>query len=178
MTTVRKLIEEKAEAKIYTVPSNATVFDALLVMCEGNTGAVLVTEEEKIVGIFTERDYAREGEVKGRSARDTIVSDVMTSQMVLIKPETTLEECAELMRKYHVRHLRIIYISKLFWRTGYRSTSAFPVFDPPVYWNETHMAVKKLLLIGYGSPDREDDGVAWHILRALTVKLGLDTPAS
>ncbi|HEY3474208.1 MAG TPA: CBS domain-containing protein [Anaerolineales bacterium] len=108
MTTVRKLIGEKAEAKIYTVPSNATVFDALLVMCEGNTGAVLVTEDEKIIGIFTERDYAREGEIKGRSARDTIVADVMTSQMVLIKPETTLEECAELMAKYHVRHLPVL----------------------------------------------------------------------
>ena len=108
MTTVRKLIGEKTEAKIYTVLSNATVFDALQVMCEGNTGAVLVTEDEKIVGIFTERDYAREGEVKGRSARDTIVSDVMTSQMVLIKPETTLEECAELMAKYHVRHLPVL----------------------------------------------------------------------
>lgn len=108
MTTVRKIIDEKAEAKIYTVPSNATVFDALLVMCEGNTGAVLVTEEEKIVGIFTERDYAREGEIKGRTARETMVSDVMTSQMVLIKPETTLEECAELMGKYHVRHLPVL----------------------------------------------------------------------
>lgn len=108
MVTVRKLIDEKAEAKIYTVHSNATVFDALQVMCEGNTGAVLVTEDEKIVGIFTERDYAREGEVKGRTARDTIVGDVMTSQMVLIKPETTLEECAELMAKYHVRHLPVL----------------------------------------------------------------------
>ena len=108
MTTVRKLIEEKAETKIYTVPSNATVFDALQVMCEGNTGAVLVTEDEKIVGIFTERDYAREGEVKGRTARETIVGDVMTSQMVLIKPETSLEECAELMAKYHVRHLPVL----------------------------------------------------------------------
>ncbi len=108
MTTVRKLIDEKAEIKIFTVPSNATVFDALQVMCEGNTGAVLVTEEEKIVGIFTERDYAREGEVKGRVARETIVADVMTSQMVLIKPETTLEECAELMAKYHVRHLPVL----------------------------------------------------------------------
>jgi CBS domain-containing protein len=108
MTTVRKLIDEKAEAKIYTIPSNATVFDALLVMCEGNTGAVLVTEDEKIVGIFTERDYAREGEIKGRTARETIVADVMTSQMVLIKPETTLEECAELMGKYHVRHLPVL----------------------------------------------------------------------
>lgn len=108
MVIVRKLIDEKAEAKIYTVPSNATVFNALQVMCEGNIGAVLVTEDEKIVGIFTERDYAREGEVKGRTARDTIVGDVMTSQMVLIKPETTLEECAELMAKYHVRHLPVL----------------------------------------------------------------------
>ena len=108
MTTVRKLVDEKAEAKIYTVPSNATVFDALQVMYEGNTGAVLVTENEKIVGIFTERDYAREGEVKGRTARETLVADVMTKQMVLIKPETTLEECADLMGKYHVRHLPVL----------------------------------------------------------------------
>lgn len=108
MTTVRKLTDEKAEIKIYTVPSDATVFGALQVMCEGNTGAVLVTENERIVGIFTERDYAREGEVKGRSARDTLVADVMTSQMVLIKPETSLEECAELMSKYHVRHLPVL----------------------------------------------------------------------
>jgi len=105
MAIVRKLLDEKAEAKIYTVPSTATVFDALQVMCEGNTGAVLVTEDEKIVGIFTERDYARDGEVKGRAAKDTFVSYVMTRQMVLIKPETTLEECVELMGKYHVRHL-------------------------------------------------------------------------
>lgn len=108
MTTVRKILDEKAEAKIYTVPSTASVFDALQVMCEGNTGAVLITEDEKIVGIFTERDYAREGEVKGRVAKETPVSDVMTSQMVLIKPETTLDECVELMGKYHVRHLPIV----------------------------------------------------------------------
>ena len=108
MTTVRKILDEKAEAKILTIPANATVFAALQVMREGNTGAVLVTEGEKIVGIFTERDYAREGEVKGRSAKDTLVSEVMTSQMVLIKPETTLEECAELMGKYHVRHLPVL----------------------------------------------------------------------
>ena len=107
-TTVQKLLDEKAETKVYTVPSTATVFYALQVMCEGNTGAVLVTDGEKIVGIFTERDYAREGEVKGRSARDTLVADVMTKQTVLIKPETTLEECAELMAKYHVRHLPVL----------------------------------------------------------------------
>ena len=108
MTTVQKILDEKTEAKIYTVPSTATVFDALQVMCEGNIGAVLVTEDEKIVGIFTGRDYAREGEVKGRFAKETIVADVMTKQMVLIKPETTLDECVELMGRYHVRHLPII----------------------------------------------------------------------
>jgi CBS domain-containing protein len=108
MTTVRKIIDEKADTRIYTVSSSATVFDALQVMCEGNTGAVLVAQEEKIIGIFTERDYAREGEVKGRVARETSVADVMTRQMVLIKPETTLEECAELMAKYHVRHLPVL----------------------------------------------------------------------
>jgi CBS domain-containing protein len=108
MTTVRKLIDEKPEMRIYTVPSTATVFDALLVMCEGNIGAVLVTEDEKIIGIFTERDYAREGEVKGRSAKDTTIAEVMTSQMILIKPETTLEECAELMSKYRARHLPVV----------------------------------------------------------------------
>jgi CBS domain-containing protein len=108
MTTVRKILDEKAETKIYTVPATATVFEALQEMCEGNTGAVLVTEEERIVGIFTERDYAREGEVKGRIARETIVNDVMTRQMVLITPETTLDECVELMGKYHVRHLPIV----------------------------------------------------------------------
>ncbi len=108
MTTVRKLLDEKPEAKIYTIPSDATVLDALQVMAEGNTGAVLVTEDEKIVGIFTERDYARQGEVKGRYAKDTNVGELMTKQMVMVKPETTLEECAELMGKYHVRHLPVL----------------------------------------------------------------------
>lgn len=108
MATVQKILDEKTESRIYTVPASATVFKALQVMCEGNTGAVLVTEGEKIVGIFTERDYAREGEVKGRCAKDTIVADVMTRQMVLIKPETALEECVELMGRYHVRHLPVL----------------------------------------------------------------------
>ena len=108
MTIVRKLLDEKAEAKIYTVTSTASVFDALQVMCEANTGAVLITEEEKVVGIFTERDYAREGEVKGRSAKDTVISDVMTRQMVFIKPETSLQDCVELMQKYHLRHLPVL----------------------------------------------------------------------
>ena len=108
MTTVRKLVDEKPGTKLHTIPANATVLAALQIMEEANTGAVLVSEDEKIVGIFTERDYAREGEVKGKLAKDTIVRDVMTSQMVMIRPETTLQECAELMRQYRVRHLPVL----------------------------------------------------------------------
>ena len=108
MTTVRKLVDEKPGTKLQTIPADATVLAALQIMEEANTGAVLVSEDEKIVGIFTERDYAREGEVKGKFAKDTIVRDVMTSQMVMIRPETTLQECAELMRQYRVRHLPVL----------------------------------------------------------------------
>lgn len=108
MTTVRKLLEGKSETKIHTIAANASVLDALKAMAEANTGAILITEDDKITGIFTERDYSRQGELKGRCAKETIISDVMTKQMVMIKPETTLQECAELMRKYRVRHLPVL----------------------------------------------------------------------
>ncbi|MBK8784504.1 MAG: CBS domain-containing protein [Anaerolineales bacterium] len=108
MTTVQKIIDDKAEIKVHTVSANETVLTALQIMDEANTGSILVAENEKIIGIFTERDYARQGEIKGRYAKDTLVRDVMTSQMVMIRPETTLQECAELMRQYRVRHLPVI----------------------------------------------------------------------
>ncbi len=108
MATVRKLLNEKSHDNIYTIPSTGTVLDALKVMAESNTGAVLVVDGDKYVGIFTERDYARQGEVKGRVASETLVQDVMTKEMVMIKPETPVRQCAELMGKYHVRHLPVL----------------------------------------------------------------------
>ena len=108
MTTVRKLLDEKTQGTIYTVKSTDTVLEALKEMAKANTGSILVSEGGKIIGIFTERDYARQGEIKGRSAKDTLVSDVMTRQMVMVKPETTLKECAELMGKYKIRHLPVL----------------------------------------------------------------------
>ncbi|HEY3311277.1 MAG TPA: CBS domain-containing protein [Anaerolineales bacterium] len=108
MTIVRKLLNEKPDAQIYSVASTATVLDALNVMNEANTGAVLVSEGNKIIGIYTERDYARQGEVKGRVAKDTLISEVMTKEMVMVKPETSARQCAELMARYHVRHLPVI----------------------------------------------------------------------
>jgi CBS domain-containing protein len=108
MTTVRKLLDEKPQATIYTINSTGTVLDALKAMDKANTGSILVTEDGKIVGIFTERDYTRQGELNGRVAKETLITDVMTRQMVMVKPETTLQECAELMGKYNIRHLPVL----------------------------------------------------------------------
>ncbi len=108
MTTVRKLLEEKPQATVLTVKNTATVLDALQAMDTANTGSILVTDNGSIIGIFTERDYARQGELKGRVAKETPITEVMTRQMVMVKPETSLEECAELMRKYKCRHLPIL----------------------------------------------------------------------
>ncbi|NWF63109.1 MAG: CBS domain-containing protein [Chloroflexi bacterium] len=113
MTTVRKIIESKARTEVFTVPITATVFDALKVMDEGNVGAVLVTENDKIVGIFTERDYARQGELKGRRASETPIQELMSKDLVMVKPETLLAECADLMYQHHVRHLPILEKEKI-----------------------------------------------------------------
>lgn len=108
MTTVRKIIDEKSHADIFTIPAEETVMSALEEMSKSNVGALLVTENEKIVGIFTERDYARQGELKGRLAKDTLVKEMMSRDLVMVNPETLLSECAELMYKHHVRHLPIV----------------------------------------------------------------------
>jgi len=109
MTTVNKILESKPDdVKIHSVGSDETVLQALRVMAEAETGAVLVCEDDRIVGIFTERDYAREGELKGRCAKDTRVKDVMTNEMISVKPETTLDACMELMSKHGIRHLPVV----------------------------------------------------------------------
>lgn len=108
MTTVRKIIDEKSRNDVYTVPADETVLTALEEMSKSNVGALLVTENEKIVGIFTERDYARQGEIKGKFAKDTLIREMMSRDLVMVNPETLLTECAELMYKHHVRHLPIV----------------------------------------------------------------------
>jgi CBS domain-containing protein len=109
MTTVSKILESKPDdVKIHSVDADETVLEALRVMAKADTGAVLVCEDDRIVGIFTERDYARDGELKGRCAKDTRVKDVMTSEMISVKPETTIDACMELMSKHGIRHLPVV----------------------------------------------------------------------
>ena len=109
MIIVRKLLEDKdKEETVYSVSSGDTVLQALKVMADANTGAVMVSEGDQYVGIFTERDYARDVELKGFCAKDTQVKQVMTQIMYSVKPETSVNECMALMTKYRIRHLPVV----------------------------------------------------------------------
>ena len=108
MTTVRKLLESKGTETNYSVASTDTVLQAIKVMAEAHIGAVLVTEGERIVGIYTERDYLYKGEIENRAAKDTLIKDVMISKMVTVTMETTTEQCIGLMRQYNIRHLPVV----------------------------------------------------------------------
>ncbi len=108
MSTVRDLMRKKEGQLPYSVAATDTVFHALEVMAEKNIGAVLVMEGDRYVGIFSERDYARKIILQGRESRQTPVKDIMTEKMITVKPETTVEQCMELMTKYHIRHLPVI----------------------------------------------------------------------
>ncbi len=108
MTTVRKLLEEKEHEKNFSVASTDTVLQALKVMAEAHIGAILVTEDGKIVGIYTERDYLYKGEIEGRLAKDTLVKDVMVSKMMTVTKDTTVEQCMGLMKQYNIRHLPVV----------------------------------------------------------------------
>ncbi len=108
MTTVRKLLEAKETAKNFSVEASQTVLDALKVMAEAHIGAILVTENGKIIGIYTERDYLYKGEIEGRSAKETKLKDVMVSKMITVTNETTVEQCMGLMKQYRIRHLPVV----------------------------------------------------------------------
>jgi len=108
MTTVRRLLEAKEGASNFAISTTDTVFGALKVMNDAKVGAVLVTEKHKIVGIFTERDYLQKGELAGKTAKSTLVQDVMTKDMYTVNMETTLEQCMALMDDHHFRHLPVV----------------------------------------------------------------------
>lgn len=113
MLTVRALIKKKEGQLPVSVTADDTVFHALEVMAEKNIGAVLVTEGDRYVGIFSERDYARKVILQNRESRYTKVKEIMTEKMITAKPDTTLEQCMELMTKYHIRHLPVVADERL-----------------------------------------------------------------
>ena len=105
---VRQILQAKPQNNVYSVASADTVYDALQLMAEKNIGAVLVIDADALVGIFSERDYARKGILQGRSSRETSVNEVMTSKLITIEPEQKLEDCMVIMSERHIRHLPVL----------------------------------------------------------------------
>ena len=112
MKTVRDLLNSKGHA-IWAVSPHDTVFDALRVMAEHNIGAVLVLEGEELVGILSERDYARKVVLYGKTARTTPVHEIMTPRVITVRPEHSIEECMALMTEHRIRHLPVMDKGKL-----------------------------------------------------------------
>ena len=108
MTTVRKLLETKASDTNFSIASTDTVLQAVKMMTEHHIGALLVKEGEKIVGIYTERDYLYKGENEGRVAKNTKIKDVMSVRMITVTMDTTADQCVELMKQYNIRHLPVV----------------------------------------------------------------------
>jgi CBS domain-containing protein len=107
MKTVRQLLQAKGY-DIWSVAPDDSVYDALKLMADKNVGAVLVTEAGNLVGILSERDYARKVILKGRTSRDTPVREIMTEKVVYVRPDQTTEECMALMTDKRVRHLPVV----------------------------------------------------------------------
>jgi CBS domain-containing protein len=108
MKTARQVVESKPTQAIFSIPPTATVYAALQLMAEKGIGAVLVMEHGKIVGILSERDYARKVILMQRSSRDTLVRDIMTSSVIYVSGDQSTDECMALMTKHRMRHLPVM----------------------------------------------------------------------
>ena len=107
MTHVRHLLDRKGRA-IYSVKPDDPVLEAIRVMADRHVGALLVMEGARLVGIVSERDYARKIILKGRSSADTPVSQIMSSPVLTVGPQSSVQECMELMTEHRVRHLPVV----------------------------------------------------------------------
>ena len=107
MKTVHQLLEIKG-TRIFSVTPDTHVYDALVIMAEHRIGALLVLEEQHLAGIFSERDYAREVVLKGKSSRDTPVSEIMSTTVITVSPHDDVEDCMNLMSGKRIRHLPVV----------------------------------------------------------------------
>src|SRR6185295_17222061 len=112
MGKVRDILQSKGHA-IFSVEPTIMVYKAIEQMCERNIGGLLITENEKLVGIFTERDYARKLILKGKSSKDTPISELMTKNPFTVAPENTIEDCMNIMTEKHIRHLPVVTGEKI-----------------------------------------------------------------
>ncbi len=107
MEFVNEILKEKGH-EVLSVTPETSVFEALKLMANKNVGSLLVLENDQMIGLFSERDYARKVILKGKSSRDTPVREIMSSRVVYVRPNQTVEECMALMTDKRVRHLPVI----------------------------------------------------------------------
>jgi len=107
METIRHILQLKG-GDVWTTTPDTSVYDALLVMADKDIGALLVMENDKMVGILSERDYARKVILQGRASTSTKVSEIMTRDVLTIHPDQTVEEAMEIMSRKHIRHLPVV----------------------------------------------------------------------
>ena len=113
MKSVAHILKAKADQRVYSIAPTESVFDAVKLMAERNIGALVVMEGEKIVGIITERDYARKIVLMARSSKETPVRDIMSPSAMYVSPVQRSEECMALMTENRVRHLLVVDSGKL-----------------------------------------------------------------
>jgi CBS domain-containing protein len=109
-TYVKELLKGK---KTWTVAPSASVYDAISEMASREIGALLVTEGDKVIGIITERDYARKIILEGKSSKNTPVREIMTKRVIYVVPDQKIEECMALMIEKRIRHLPVLEGNKL-----------------------------------------------------------------
>ena len=108
MATVAEILKSKADPAVYAAAPSDTVYSALRLMADKGIGALLVKEGDTIVGIFTERDYARKVALLGRTSDQTRVRDVMTDAVLFVEPSQTTDACMQLMTSKRLRHLPVM----------------------------------------------------------------------
>lgn len=106
--TIEHVLSSKGKDKVHSIGPTQTVYEALEKMALHNIGSLLVIADDGLVGILSERDYARKGVLMGHLSRETLVSEIMTSPVVSITPEHTVDECMSMMTTHHFRHLPVL----------------------------------------------------------------------
>src|SRR6202142_3214528 len=112
MNNIRDLIRRKG-SQVFSIGPNDSVFDAMKIMADNNTGALLVMEADQVEGIISERDCIRRVDIQGKSSKDTMVSEVMTSKVLYVEASQSLDECMAVMIDKNVRHLPVYENGKL-----------------------------------------------------------------